>query len=35
MSDDFAYLVEYEEALRESGEYNNEEINKMVLDAVK
>ena len=35
MSDDYAWLIEYEEDLRACGEYTEEEIAKLVLDAVK
>ncbi len=35
MSDDYAWLLEYEEDLRTSGEYTEEEIVKLVLNAVK
>ena len=35
MNDEYAWLLEYEEDLRASGEYTEEEIAKLVLDAVK
>ena len=35
MSDNLAYLLEYEKDLRASGEYTEEEIAKLVLNVVK
>lgn len=35
MSDDLAWLLEYEEDLRASDDYTEEEIAKLVLNAVK
>lgn len=35
MSDEYAWLLEYEEGLRATGEYTEAEIAKKVLNAVK